>query len=154
MENPNRMSLEKKIPPRAPAPAFRAGNIYERRYHQQRRPADRWQPGRQHQLLSKVVIGANGVVEGDIHGRQADIRGKVTGTIKVKDLLQLKGGSMVRNYRLPKLQIEPTANFNGECHMAPQPAATAAGKAAPEIRKDVKTCRTRRRLIRGSGRAG
>src|SRR3984885_5527763 len=44
---------------------------------------------------AKVVIGANGVVEGDINGQQADIMGKVTGTIKVKDLLQLKGGSIV-----------------------------------------------------------
>ena len=88
---------------------------------------------------AKVVIGANGVVEGDIHGQQADIMGKVTGTIKVKDLLQLKGGSLVNgNLQAAKLQIEPTANFNGECHMAPQPAATASGKPAPEIRKDVK----------------
>jgi cytoskeletal protein CcmA (bactofilin family) len=88
---------------------------------------------------AKVVIGANGVVEGDIHGQQADIMGKVTGTIKVKDLLQLKGGSIVNgNLQAAKLQIEPTANFNGECHMAPQPAAASSGKPAPEIRKDVK----------------
>src|SRR5882757_10493905 len=88
---------------------------------------------------AKVVIGANGVVEGDINGQQADIMGKVTGTIKVKDLLQLKGGSMVNgNLQAAKLQIEPTANFNGECHMAPQAAAVAtSGKSAPEIRKEV-----------------
>src|SRR5215831_9347003 len=44
---------------------------------------------------AKVVIGANGVVEGDISGQQADIMGKVTGTIKVKDLLQLKSSCSV-----------------------------------------------------------
>ena len=44
---------------------------------------------------SKVIIGANGVVEGDITGNQADIIGKVTGNIKAKDLLQLRGDSMV-----------------------------------------------------------
>src|ERR1700730_12098197 len=44
---------------------------------------------------AKVVIGANGVVQGDINGQQADIMGKVTGTINVKDLLQLKGGSLL-----------------------------------------------------------
>src|SRR5882762_643369 len=88
---------------------------------------------------AKVVIGANGVVQGDIMGQQADIMGKVTGTIKVKDLLQLKGGSIVNgNLQAAKLQIEPTANFNGECHMAPQAAAVAtSGKSAPEIRKEV-----------------
>src|SRR5580658_10346730 len=69
---------------------------------------------------AKVVIGANGVVEGDINGQQADIMGKVTGTIKVKDLLQLKGGSLLNgNIQAAKLQIEPAANFNGECHMTP-----------------------------------
>ena len=90
---------------------------------------------------AKVVIGANGVVQGDINGQQADIMGKVTGTIKVKDLLQLKGGSQMNgNIQAAKLQIEPTANFNGECHMTP--AATSAapsgnGKPA-DIKKEVK----------------
>ncbi|HEX6181509.1 MAG TPA: polymer-forming cytoskeletal protein, partial [Chitinophagaceae bacterium] len=35
---------------------------------------------------AKVIIGANGTVEGDIAGQQADIMGKVVGSIKVKDL--------------------------------------------------------------------
>src|ERR1700739_3182579 len=69
---------------------------------------------------AKVVIGAGGVVQGDINGQQADIMGKETGTIKVKDLCQLKGGLHWKgNIQPPKLQIEPTANFNGECHMPP-----------------------------------
>lgn len=67
---------------------------------------------------AKVVIGANGVVEGDISGNQADIIGKVTGNIKVKDLLQLRGDSVVTgNLYAAKLQIEPSATFNGQCHM-------------------------------------
>src|SRR6201986_3897595 len=90
---------------------------------------------------AKVVIGANGVVEGDINGQQADIMGKVTGTIKVKDLLQLKGGSVLNgNIQAVKLQIEPAANFNGQCHMITAVPATngAAGKTAFEIKKEVK----------------
>ena len=67
---------------------------------------------------SKVIIGANGVVEGDISGQQADIMGKVSGSIKVKDLLQLKNGSSVEgNISAGKLQVEPSAVFNGQCHM-------------------------------------
>lgn len=67
---------------------------------------------------AKVVIGSNGVVEGDINGQQADIMGKINGTIKVKELLQLKGGSNVNgNIYAAKLQIETSANFNGQCHM-------------------------------------
>jgi len=90
---------------------------------------------------AKVVIGANGVVEGDINGQQADIMGKVTGTIKVKDLLQLKGGSHLNgNIQATKLQIEPTANFNGQCHMTPAATSNAhSGNGKPaDIKKELK----------------
>ncbi|MER3499113.1 MAG: cell shape determination protein CcmA [Chitinophagaceae bacterium] len=67
---------------------------------------------------SKIVIGASGVVEGDISGNQADIVGKVSGNIKAKDLLQLRGDCVVNgNIFAAKLQVEPTATFNGQCHM-------------------------------------
>lgn len=67
---------------------------------------------------AKVIIGVNGIVEGDISGQQADITGRVSGTIRVKDLLQLKGsGNVSGNIYAGKLQIEPSATFNGECHM-------------------------------------
>ena len=90
---------------------------------------------------AKVVIGANGNVQGDVAGQQADIMGKVSGTIKVKDLLQLKGGSIVNgNIEAAKLQIEPTANFNGGCHMTVSTPATGAAhsKSAPEVKKEFK----------------
>lgn len=89
---------------------------------------------------AKVVIGANGVVTGDINGQQADIMGKVTGTIKVKDLLQLKGGSLLNgNIVAAKLQIEPAANFNGECHMTQGAENTAAaGRSSAEIKREIK----------------
>ena|SRR2546423_12705774 len=80
---------------------------------------------------AKVVIGANGVVEGDITGQQADIMGKVYGSIKVKDILQLKGSSVVKgNIHAGKLQIEPSATFNGECHME---GASIVEMSTPEI---------------------
>ncbi len=67
---------------------------------------------------AKVIIGANGVVQGDLQGQHADILGKVTGTVNVKELLQLKGSSVINgNIKAGKLQVEPTATFNGECHM-------------------------------------
>ena len=67
---------------------------------------------------SKIIIGSSGVVEGDIEGNQADITGKVNGNIRVKDLLQLKGEcNITGNVQAGKLQIEPTATFNGQCHM-------------------------------------
>ena len=67
---------------------------------------------------AKIVIGSSGVVEGDIHGNNADIVGKTSGTIKVKELLQLRGECVVNgNIYAGKLQVEPTATFNGQCHM-------------------------------------
>lgn len=80
------------------------------------------------QSTAKVVIGANGVVEGDISGQQADIMGKTSGTIKVKELLQLKGGCNVSgNIYAAKLQIETSANFNGQCHMTTNAPAKSSG---------------------------
>ena len=67
---------------------------------------------------SKIIVGASGVVEGDIVGNQADISGKVSGNIKAKELLQLRGESVINgNLFAGKLQVEPTATFNGQCHM-------------------------------------
>ena len=67
---------------------------------------------------SKIIIGSSGVVEGDISGNQADIVGKVSGNIRAKELLQLRGESVVTgNLYAGKLQVEPTATFNGQCHM-------------------------------------
>ncbi len=89
---------------------------------------------------AKVVIGSNGVVEGDITGQQADIMGKITGTIKVKELLQLKGGCNVAgNIYASKLQIETSANFNGQCHMTNNTAATAKTSTSGNGLSDVKT---------------
>lgn len=67
---------------------------------------------------AKIVIGNSGSVEGDVNGNQADIVGKVSGNIRVKDLLQLRGECEITgNLYAGKLQIEPTAIFNGQCHM-------------------------------------
>jgi len=87
---------------------------------------------------AKVVIGANGSVEGDISGQQADIMGKVSGTIKVKDLLQLKSNCVVSgNLHSAKLQIEPSASFNGQCHMIQEESRSSNGKAHAESRKEI-----------------
>ena len=70
------------------------------------------------QSAAKIIVGTNGVVEGDISGNQADIVGKVSGNIRAKELLQLRGESVVTgNLYAGKLQVEPSATFNGQCHM-------------------------------------
>jgi len=73
---------------------------------------------------AKIIVGPSGFVEGNIEGAQADITGKVNGNITVKELLQLRGESNVQgNISATKLQIDPTAVFNGKCQMGPQSAS-------------------------------
>ncbi len=67
---------------------------------------------------AKVLIGAEGIVEGDIEGQQADILGKVVGKIIIKDLLNLRGKAVLQgDVAAGKLQVEPTVTFSGKCHV-------------------------------------
>ncbi|MDF2380977.1 polymer-forming cytoskeletal protein [Nostoc ellipsosporum NOK] len=87
------------------------------------------------QSTARVVIGANGEVEGDITGNQADIVGKVSGNIRAKELLQLRGDCVVTgNLYAGKLQVEPTATFNGHCHMGSN-VVEMANKELPALAK-------------------
>ena len=80
---------------------------------------------------AKIVIGSSGVVEGDIFGNNADIVGKISGTIKVKELLQLRGECVVNgNIYAGKLQVEPSATFNGQCHMGANVVDMASNEVA------------------------
>jgi cytoskeletal protein CcmA (bactofilin family) len=67
---------------------------------------------------SKILLGPEAIIEGDIIANQADILGKVHGKVKVADLLYLHGKAIIEgNIHTLKLQIESSASFNGECHM-------------------------------------
>lgn len=67
---------------------------------------------------AKIIVGEKGVVEGNIEGLQADIMGQVIGNIKMQELLFLHGNTEVHgDIYTGKLQVEPTAVFNGKCHM-------------------------------------
>jgi cytoskeletal protein CcmA (bactofilin family) len=67
---------------------------------------------------AKVVIGASGKVEGDIHANHADIMGTTIGCLRVKDMLNLRGEAAIDgDIFAGKLAIEPTVTFNGRCHM-------------------------------------
>lgn len=89
------------------------------------------------QSTAKIVIGTNGIVEGNITGNQADVVGKVTGNIRTKDLLQLRGESVVKgNLYAGKLQVEPTASFNGQCHMGANAAALPESANIVEMNKN------------------
>lgn len=67
---------------------------------------------------SKIVIGPEGFVRGNIEGVNADITGKVEGDLAIDELLQLREQGIVHgNIKAGTLQIDPTAQFNGTCQM-------------------------------------
>lgn len=67
---------------------------------------------------ARILIGAEGLVEGDMESLQADVMGIIKGNIKVKELLNLRGNGVIAgNIYAGKLQVEPTFTFNGHCYM-------------------------------------
>ena len=66
----------------------------------------------------KVVLGKEGVIEGDVMCKDADISGIVKAKITVSQLLFLKSTSKLNGYIVTnKLSIEPGASFSGSCSM-------------------------------------
>ena len=66
----------------------------------------------------KVVLGKEGIIEGDVVCNSADISGTLKAKITVSQLLSLKAtaklnGDIITN----KLSIEPGAAFTGSCSM-------------------------------------
>ena len=66
----------------------------------------------------KFVLGANGLVEGNIQSNNADLSGEVRGTVNVSEMLSLKSTAKINGDILTgKLTIESGAVFNGTCNM-------------------------------------
>ena len=66
----------------------------------------------------KIVVGATGVIEGEIHCQNADFSGDIKATVKVTELLTLKeSAKFTGDITTNKLAIEPGAKFSGNCIM-------------------------------------
>ena len=66
----------------------------------------------------RLVIGPNGVIEGEVICRNADIEGTLNGKITVSELLSLKSTSKLTGDIISRrLAIEPGAVFTGTCTM-------------------------------------
>lgn len=85
----------------------------------------------------KLVIGATGTIEGEIHCEHADIEGTFIGKIRVTGLLTLKATSkLTGDIVTGKLAIEPGAVFSGSCSMGATGNKMAEGHAIlPEADK-------------------
>lgn len=66
----------------------------------------------------RIVVGESGIVDGELFCGNADICGKVTGTLKVENLTVLKATSSFNgDVTTKKISIEPGAEFTGTCTM-------------------------------------
>jgi cytoskeletal protein CcmA (bactofilin family) len=69
-------------------------------------------------LKGRLVIGANGKIEGDITCQNADISGEIKGKISVAETLSLKNSAKILGDIVTgKIAIEPGAVFTGTCNM-------------------------------------
>jgi cytoskeletal protein CcmA (bactofilin family) len=77
----------------------------------------------------KIVLGQNGIIEGDIYCKQADFSGHVKGKIIVDELTSMKSTSYVEGELTTKqLYIEIGAKFIGKCDMSNPEAPKAEVK--------------------------
>lgn len=67
---------------------------------------------------SKVALGNQSHVEGNILAQNADIEGEVKGRLEVSELLVLKATAVINGDIITgKMVVEPGAVFNGTCKM-------------------------------------
>lgn len=70
---------------------------------------------------SKVVIGENGIIKGNLTCQEADIEGNIDGKLNVEGLLILREKAVVKgNIQTGRLHIEEGAVFLGQCSMGNQ----------------------------------
>lgn len=70
------------------------------------------------QTKGRLVVGAKGYIEGEIHCSNADIEGTFIGKITVQEQLALKSTAKLEGDIITgKLSIEPGAKFSGSCSM-------------------------------------
>jgi cytoskeletal protein CcmA (bactofilin family) len=87
---------------------------------------------------SKVVIGVNGKIKGNLSCNDADIEGFVEGIIKVENLLSLRANASVTGeISTAKIQIDEGAKFSGNCKMSNMTKVASSEEPVMEKQKGV-----------------
>lgn len=67
---------------------------------------------------SKVVVGENGLIKGNLVCQEADIEGTINGTVSIEGLLILRDkAKVIGDIQTAKLHVEEGAVFLGNCSM-------------------------------------
>ncbi|MES1223945.1 MAG: polymer-forming cytoskeletal protein [Bacteroidota bacterium] len=86
---------------------------------------------------AKVVVGATGLIEGDVYGQNSDVSGTVKGKTSVADLLFLKSSAkIIGDIVTGKLVVEVGATFTGTCNMGPLIKDIKDGDKPAELAKE------------------
>ncbi len=76
---------------------------------------------------SKVVIGPDGTINGNLMCAGADVEGKIEGQLKVEGLLSLRSSAKIMGeITTSRIQIEEGAQFTGECKMSNRPTSNSS----------------------------
>jgi len=69
-------------------------------------------------VSGKLVVGQQGIIEGEVACKNASIAGSLKGTLVVAQLLSLSASAHVEgNVQTEKLSVEPGASINGSVAM-------------------------------------
>ena len=81
-----------------------------------------------------VVIGKNGRVKADIHGKTISIEGEVQGNLFGEEQVLLRPTSTVRgNLTAPRVVLEDGSNFKGSIDMTPKDSREPTISAEPAV---------------------
>ena len=86
---------------------------------------------------ARVVIGATGIIEGDVNSQNADVSGTIKGKTTIAELLFLKSSSkIIGDIVTGKLVVEVGASFTGSCNMGPVIKDIKDGDKPTELNKE------------------
>ena len=76
---------------------------------------------------ARLWLGSESVVEGNILASEADVAGRITGTVESKGLLAIKSTCRIEGDIITKsLHVESGSSFNGRCKVGGDPEPEAA----------------------------
>ena len=87
---------------------------------------------------AKIVVGATGIVDGDLMCDTADVSGKIFGKVEVTDLLYLKSsGYLEGDIVTGKLVVEAGARFTGSCKMGVKEMKPSEKTSSQQLQKEA-----------------
>lgn len=87
---------------------------------------------------ARLWLGKDSVVEGNILAAEAEVAGRITGTVESKGLLAIKSTCRIEGDIATKsLNVESGSSFNGRCKVGGEPDAESAKVAVANRLKQV-----------------